>query len=294
MILLIIAVGYAITKAGMFSAKARSDLTNIVIYIVLPCNIFMSFAMGVPREVLMQSGIVLLASFGMQCVNIIWNKILYRKFAPERRIVAKYATITNNAGFMGLPILEAVFGPIGLLYGAVMIIPMRIFMWTMGLSLFTSTDAKQSAKTLATHPCIWAVILGFAYIFAPFELPTFLSGTISAIGSTTTVLSMLVVGSILSGMKLKDAIDKNCLYYSFFRLIAIPVLMFTALFLLGAEPLVIGVTVLSAAMPAAVATAMLADKYNADSDFASRIIFVSTLLSMITLPVYAMILLRFI
>ena len=287
MILLIIAVGYIITKIGMFSAKARADLTNIVIYVVLPCNIFISFVGDISPEILRQSGIVLIISFAMQALYIILNKVIYIRFKPERRVVVQYATISNNAGFMGLPVIEAVFGPIGLIYGSVMIIPMRIFMWTSGLSLFTTTETRQKLKTLATHPCMWAVVVGFAYMFAPITLPAFLHNTIAAIGGTTTVLSMLVVGSLLSGFTIKDALDKDCAYYSFFRLIAIPAVGFIVLYLIGIDPLVIGVAVLSAAMPAAVATAMLAEKYGQDSKFASKTVFVSTMLSIVTLPVIA-------
>jgi len=290
MIILIIAVGYGITKAGMFSDKARADLTNIVIYVVLPCNIFASFGGDISPEILRQSGIILLVSFGLQGTYIILNKILYRRFSPQRQAVLKYATISNNAGFLGLPVIEAVFGPTGLLFGSIMLIPMRIFMWTSGLSLFTRTNTKEKVKTIATHPCIWAVILGFGYIFAPFTLPEFLGNTIAAIGRTTTVLAMLVVGSVLSGFEVKTALDKDCFYYSFLRLIAIPAVMFGALRLLGVDPLVTGVAVLSAAMPAAVVTAMLAEKYGQDSEFASKTIFVSTLLSIVTLPVIAAVL----
>jgi len=287
MILLIIAVGYCITKAGMFSEKARGDLTNIIMYIVLPCNIFASFGGDITPEILRQSGIILIASFGLQGMYIILNRILYRRFTPARQAVLKYATISNNSGFLGLPVIEAVFGQTGLLYGSIALIPMRIFMWTSGLSLFTRTATKEKLKTLATHPCIWAVILGFGYIYAPFTLPAFLGNTIAAIGDTTTVLAMLVVGSILSGFDVKSALDKDCFYYSFFRLIVIPAVAFGALYLLGADPMVIGVAVLAAAMPAAVATAMLAEKYGQDSEFASKTIFVSTLLSIITLPIIA-------
>jgi hypothetical protein len=160
---------------------------------------------------LWQSMIVLLAAFGLQLLVIILNKVLYFKIPAERGVVLKYATITNNAAFMGLPIIGAVFGTTGVLYGSIFLIPMRIFMWTSGLSLFTRAETKQRVKTLTTHPCIWAVVLGFAYAFAPFNLPVFLSGAITAIGDCTRVLPMLIVGSILCGVRLKDVLDKHCL-----------------------------------------------------------------------------------
>ena len=306
MMLVIIAIGYGITKLGMFSNKARSDATNIIIMIVLPCSIFNSFHKGMSPEIMIKCGIVLLISFGIQIFCFVLNKFIYRRIAHERRAVLQFATLINNASFMGLPILETVFGDAGLLYGSIVLIPLRIFTWTVGLSLYTGTKDKKSVdnekrstsglikeqikktwkklKPLITHPCIWAVVLGFAYAFSPFTLPEFLSKAINSIGICNTALSMMVVGSILSDVNLKEIFDKDCFYYSLIRLILIPLFAYGVLTLLRIDTLVASVTVLSTAMPAAMTTAMLADRYGRDAAFASKTILVSTVLSLVTLP----------
>ena len=289
-LLIIVAVGFGVTKAGIFSQKTRADVTNIVIYVILPCNIFSSFHKGLSAETLRQCAVVLFAALGLQLLYIVLNRLLYIKFPLERRVVIQYATIVNNASFMGLPVIGSVFGPIGVLYGSIVLIPMRIFMWTAGLSLFTKTDNKQRIKLLATHPCIWAVIFGFAFAFTPVELPEFLSSAIVAVGSCTMALSMIVVGSILSEVDLKHILDKDCFYYSIIRLIIVPAIVFGTLTLLNVDPTTNGVVVLSSAMPAAVTTAMLAEKYNQDYAFASKTIFTSTILSLVTLPIIAVLL----
>jgi predicted permease len=282
------AVGFFLTKRGVFSAAARAEVTNIVIYVVLPCNIFSSFHKGFTRAELLACAAVLAVGCAMQVLYIVVNAFAYRRISAPRRTVMKYATICNNSGFMGMPIMEAVYGAEGMLFGAIVLIPIRVAMWTAGLSLFTATDLRTKVKTLATHPCIWAVIFGFGYSFAPFELPRFASGAISALGGCTTALSMLVVGSILSTVPVKsvrDILDRDTLYYSALRLVAIPVFVLGALKLLGVDATVTGVATLSAAMPAATTTAMLASKYGADAQFSARLIMVSTVLSLVTLPV---------
>ena len=291
-IFLIIVVGYIVSKAGFFSQKTRSDMTNIVIYVILPCNIFASFHKGLTPDTIRQCIVVLIASFGLQFFYIILNKFLYIKFTPERRIVLQYGTMVNNASFIGLPVISSVFGPTGVLYGSIILIPIRIFMWTIGLSLYSKSDNRQMVKQIATHPCIWAVILGFIYAFTPIELPVFLSGTITTVGNCITTLTMLIVGSILSDVNPRNLLDKGCFYYSFFRLIAIPAVVFCVMTLLKADTLTTGVVVLSSAMPAATTTAILAEKYGKDSEFASKTVFTSTILSMVTLPLIAEILTR--
>ena len=280
------------TKIGILSAKTRGDLTNVVLYVSLPCSIFGSFHKGITPEVVGQFGVVLLVSFGIHLLYFVLMKVLYVHFSHEKRLVAQYATITSNAAFVGLPVVSAVFGETGMLYGAIMLIPLRIFMWTAGLSLFTKTETKDKVKTLATHPCILAVVLGIAYIFAPFDLPVFLSNTITAVSGSTTPLSMFVVGSMLTLVEPKNIIDKDCFYYVFIRLIAIPAVVLGALALLKIEPLVTSVAVMLSGMPAAITTAMLSEKYGKDANFATRIILVSLAISMITLPVLSTVLTR--
>ena len=289
-IILLAAVGFLVTKKGFFSAKTRQDMTNVVVYVILPCSIFHSFEESLTLEVLRQCLIVFIIALSVQILYLILNPILYRRFPVERRVVMQYATICNNAGFMGLPVIGSVFGATGVLYGSIVLIPIRLFMWTVGLSLFTKSDKKQSFKRLATHPCIWAVILGFAYMFIPWRLPIFLSDAINLLGQCTLPLAMIIVGSILSEINIKAVFEKAAFYYSFIRLIAIPAVIFTVLRLIGTDPVVMGVSVLSAAMPAALISAMLAQKYGRDAEFASKIIFVSTLFSLVTLPAIAWVL----
>jgi len=276
----------------MLSPKARTELTNIVVYIVMPCNIFSAFKKEITPDLLWQSMIALLCALGMQLLVYLLNKVIYMRIPQDRQIILKYATITNNAAFMGFPIIGAVFGTTAVIYASVFLIPTRIVMWTMGLSLFTRLEKKKRIITLVTHPCIWSVFLGFAYIFAPFELPGFLSGAISAVGDMAHVLPMLIVGSILCGVKARDVLDIHCFYYSFIRLAAIPAIMFGALTLLGVDPLLTSVAVLLSAMPMALTSALLAEKYGHDALFTSKLIFVSTMLSFVTLPVITEVLTR--
>ena len=228
--------------------------------------------------------VAFIASIGLQLFIFVINKVLYIKIPHRRRVVLQYATIANNSAFMGLPVIGAVYGPDGVLFASIMLIPMRIFMWVVGLPLFTSVSVKECLKMIATHPCIWAVVLGFAYIFAPFELPEFFTGAVTTIGDCATVLPMLIVGSILCDVKVRDIIDKDCFYFSAFRLFIIPAALYVAMTLLDAGSLVKCAVVVSSAMPAAITTAMLAEKYGQDSAFASKAIIVSTVLSIATLP----------
>ncbi len=131
----------------MLSNDARRDLTNVVIYIILraislsPSGAGNAGASEKLRHYIFNRP-------RAQLLYIVINKFLYTDFPTERRIVMQYATICNNAGFMGLPVIGSVFGAQGVLYGSIVLIPIRLFMWTSGLALFTDTIIKGGLKSL--------------------------------------------------------------------------------------------------------------------------------------------------
>lgn len=293
MLFLLIAVGIIAGKKRIITESSRKSITDLFIGIILPCNIISSFEIGLSESILMKCLVILAVAFGAQLLYWCLSKILYIKVPNSKKIVLEYATICSNAGFMGNPIVLAVYGSQGFLFASVALIPLRIFMWSAGLSLFTKTGARNVVKKLLLHPCIIAVYIGLFIMLSEIKLPVFLNSTIKNIGNCTTAVSMIVIGTILAEIRvreIKTLLNRLLLYYCAVRLVFIPLLVFALLKLLRLDPMIIGVTVLLAAMPAGSTTAMLAEKYGADSMFASKCIFISTLFSMATLPLLMLIL----
>ena len=290
MLFLLLGIGVIARKRNIITEQGRKSLSNLVIHIILPCNIINSFRIERAMSILQQCGLVLAVAFVAQLFYLILSKCVFYGFPHNQKVVLQYATICSNAGFMGNPVVEAVYGAQGLLYASVALIPLRIAMWSAGLSLFTSTDRKNVVKKLIVHPCMIAVYIGFVLMFSQAELPAFLSNTLKSVGGCNTAVSMIVIGAILAEIDVKLIINPKLFYYSLWRLILIPCMVFGALSLFHVDALVTGVTVLLAAMPAGSTTAMLADTYGADSAFASACVFVSTVLSIITLPLISMLL----
>ena len=158
-------------------------------------------------------------------------------------------------------------------------------MWTSGLALFTSVDRKSAVKTILFHPCIISMGIGIILmVFNPL-IPEFTVSTINYLSRCTIPLSMLIIGCILSDCSIAEIFDKSALYFSIIRLIIFPLIVFAVLKLLHIDEVLLGVSVIMSGMPAGSTTAILADKYDGDGHYASKVVFVSTLLSMITVPV---------
>lgn len=296
-IFILILIGFILSKLGYFSADTRKQLTNIVLWIVLPCATIQSFEIEVDQNLLISMTLVFLISTGIQGVYWIFCKTCWNKIYDDRKISLQYGTMVSNAGFMGMPVTQSAFGSTGLLYASIFLIPQRICMWSYGISLYSDgQDRKEVVRKVLTNPCIVAIYIGVVLmILGMFDihLPDFLDSTIAAIGDCNTALSMIVIGGILSDVPKDQIWDKLSLSYSALRLIGIPMILFLILNCLPIDSMVRNVCVLLSAMPAASTTAMLAQRYEKDPEFASKIIFVSTLFSMVTLPFIFLLLERF-
>lgn len=287
---LLILLGIYAQRRGIITSGNRKKYTDLIIEIILPCNIVNSFLIDWSYELLRNSITILAVAFLTQIAYVLISKILFRGSERRRQAVLRYAIICSNASFLGNPIAESVFGSQGLLFASIALIPLRFAMWSSGLALFTKTDGKATIRKLVTHPCIVAVFVGFILMLTRFPVPGFVQKTLSGVGSCNTAISMIVIGSILAEIRLKEILEKELFYYSVIRLLIIPLLVLLFLKTMQVDSLVTGVTVLLAAMPAGSTTVMLADKYNGDTKFASSCVFLSTVLSLITIPAISLLL----
>lgn len=290
-IFLLAAIGLLLGRRGMISAATREQLIDLLFAIMMPASIIESFMVELTGEVISQTATAFALSCGIQVFYWIWNHVFYRKAAPGRRTVLRYATMVSNAGLIGMPIAAAYFGDRGLLLSAVFLIPQRIFMWSYGLSMFTEASGRDVVRKMLTHPCVVSFAVGFAVMglcTAGISLPEPVGETLSALSGCTTALSMLLVGSILSDCRLRDLLDRQALTYSFYRLLFIPACIAAILLALPIDSLSAQVAVLLTAMPAASATVMLASKYGCDAPFASEVVMSSTIMSLVTVPVVGM------
>ncbi len=286
---LLLGFGYFCAKRNIITAEGRKVLTDLVIDLFLPCSIIRSFCITFDESILHKMEEILLIGFAYQFASVLFSRFLFWKAEKGKKVCMEYGTICSNAGFMGQPMAEGVLGETGLLYASVALIPIRLFMWSAGLALFTATSGKTVLKKLVTHPCMVAVYIGLAVMLTGLPLPVFLDDALHYAGSCTTAVSMMVIGAILAETHLRHIQGKGwILYYSLLRLLIIPLVLYGILHALHVERLLVNVTVLMAAMPAGSTTAMLAARYGGDAEFASGLIFASTLLSIVTLPLVAL------
>lgn len=313
MMFLLAAVGAVLKKAGILKEEGKYMLTDAVIYFFLPCNIINAFRMDFDVRILKRFAVVLLLSIVVQAVCYGLSRILYNRKPDGVKRVLQYGTIVSNSGFLGLPIAEGIYGAEGVMYASIFIIPMRIMMWSAGIACFTeSPDLKTVIKKIAVHPCIVAVYIGLSLLLFQIPLTSLYNGimlhsapqiqivikiitmaldkAVRSAGSCTTSLTMLLIGMMLAEVHIKSLLDWNALVVSFMRLVALPLFTFAGCRMFGVDSFLTAICVLMTGMPVGSTSAILAAKYNCDYVFATKCVVISTLLSMLTIPIWSMIL----
>lgn len=311
MMFLLAAFGAILKRKGILKEESRGIITDLVMYGLLPCNIINSFRMEFDLEILKRFALVLGISMSVQVVSYGLSRVLYNHKPDAVKRVLQYCTIVSNSGFLGLPIVEGVFGAEGMMYASVYIIPMRVMMWSAGIACFTtSPDMKSVVKKIAVHPCIVAVYIGLGLMFLQVPLGIVygellqtagplsvviqtlvlaLDKAVKSLGGCTTAITMILIGTMLADMKLKDMVDPDALLISVVRLGLLPGMLLAGCRIFGLDPLLAGICVLITGMPAGSTSAILAAKYGCDYMFATKCVVVSTLLSMLTIPLWCMV-----
>lgn len=284
-LLFYLAVGMYCVKVGLIDRDSKEKLVDIILRITLPCMIFNSFNNPLTPEVMKQTALILVVAVSISILSFLLGKVIYNKYPQKKKSILQYCTLVNNSGFLGMPMVSAVYGSEGLFAASIFIIPNRIFMWTAGLAMFTTADFRTKCKNILLNPCIVTVFLGIARRITGFPVPEFLDTAIANTDAVTTPLSMMVIGTMLIGVPWKKLLEPSIFRLAFVRLIALPLVALYILNLIDAQPLLAGVSLILTGMPAGSTSALLAAKYGADEDYASRCIVTTTIISLATIPV---------
>ena len=259
----LIGIGFVTRKKGIVSREGQRSITDLVINVVLPCNIVTSFVQELPDSALRDCAMIFLISVGMEAMCMLYSRIAYRNVE-------------------------------------VYLIPVRVIMWSKGIAIFSGeSDRRQTLRKVVTHPCVIACMIGIVIMLADLLagisiVPEWLFDMLKTVGRCNTGLSMMVIGMILSDIDFAQLVDGLVIRYTVERLVVIPGILGMILFGLSRLGVVTGLApnlaVLLAAMPAPATTSMLSSKYNCAPDFATKMVILSTLCSIPTIFLWGLLL----
>ena len=289
-IFLLMLMGALIRKTNFLHLQSINDLTNITLYFLSPVVIIRAFEQPFSKSRFYQLVLLVVAVFLTYLVSIIIAKLIFHR-VPDQNIrrIATYGSIYSNTGFMGVPLAQGLFGSVGVFYAVASMVGFNVMSWTQGIGIFRHAkrqDLGQQVKKIILNPNIIAIILGLVMFISSYRLPKLVSGFINYTSPAFTPLSMIVIGSNLANLNLRDVKLPRALWVSLilrnliFPIIGIPILM-----MLGVSGVPLLVTVILNACPVAGLVVLFTLQSGGDAKPATILMSISTILSLLTIPV---------
>ena len=264
-------LGLILSKTGLLTEHGSKDMANILLYAVIPCVIIRSYITDFTMEKL----------YGLLMSAV--SYIIY----GMRKPIDNFGTAFCNAGFIGIPLVTAVFGNEAAFYVASFASILNLLQWTYGIVIITRRKDMINIKKVFVNPVTISLVIGLFLFITGIKLPGVINSTMAGVAALNTPAAMIVLGYYLSCVRIRDLLLNPSLYLaSFVRLIIIPLLTLLVLYIIPAGHGQIGmITLIAAATPVGTSTAIFAQKFGQDYERAVCMVCLSTLFSIITMPV---------
>lgn len=288
---LLIGTGMLAVKTGVLKPENKQALSNLLVYIIVPAMIVNSYRMEFSAEILHN----LLAAFGMSILAIFVGTVitlaLTAKKKSSRTPIFRFACIFSNAAYMGFPLISALFGSEGLLYASAYVTVFNVLLWTMGYGFVSgSSSAKEVARSLLRTPVLYAVAVGLAVYLLQIPIPNLIAQPLELLAGMNTPLSMMITGMLIAAGSIKGIVTNAHIWkLAVVRMVLIPAVCLAVFSLLGFHGTAAQVVVLLECCPAAAITSVFAVQLGHDESYAAGSVVLTTLLSIVVLPLCALI-----
>lgn len=287
---ILMGVGYFLFKVKIMDADFNKKLTNFVLKVTLPCTIIASvFNSSSDRDyskVYVSFIVAIVMYFGLPVIGMLLAKIIRCK--PENTGLYMFMTVYTNASFMGFPVIESVLGSEALLYAAIFCMIFNITCFSIGVKEINypeKSDKKMKVADILLHPGVFSAVIALVLYFINPSLPDIITGPISSVGRLTSSLAMILMGASLAKIPVKSVFDEFRPYvFILIRQVILPILIWPLLRMCIKDDMVLVVTLILLAMPIANMAVMFAIEYDRDEGLAAKNVFLSTLLSIGSLP----------
>lgn len=289
---LLMLTGFFANRFGILGRDAQKWMSKLIINITCPALILSS----VTTSQRLENNRMVLIIFGAAIAYYLILPFLAKgcALAGPRNRRSEYACmlIYSNLGFMGIPVANAVLGKEAILYISIFMAIFNISIFSYGIILLGGTvGGKLQFKKMINPGTVSAVAAVLLYL-GSISIPTLLLEPITAMGNTTTPLAMMVIGASLANGKVRDLFtEKSMILFTVLRLLGLPLLAWGVCQILGVQDrLLAGALILISGMPVASNTVMLCTELNRDGDYIAKGLLISTLASVVTIPLISMLL----
>lgn len=277
-----LAVGWALYKRKLLTKNGSADMGKLLLYIVMPAAIINSYMREYSNEML--KGFAL--SFTAALLTLILSMLVSTIFFRRKSSVRQFGAAFSNAGFIGIPLVQMTLGNQAVFYVASFVALLNFFQWTYGVFVMTKDKKAISLKKIVSNPIVISLVIGLLFFFLSIQPPGETAGIISTLSGMNGPLAMIVLGSYLAQISVKELFsDYQAYLCCFVRLLVIPCLTIPILMLIPETAEMIRTSILlAAAAPVGSNVAIFAQMYGKDYREAVKDICLSTFFSILTVP----------
>ena len=291
---LMMAVGFVAGKAKVMTEESNHSLSVIINKITMPCMVLYSALNNEHALSNAQVMELVVLALGSYVVLILLSKLFTLIVRPEKghRGLYEFILIFANQGFIGIPVISAVYGTDAVFYLSIFIIVFFLVLYSYGTCLVQEIPMKNVDFRQMLSPMMIASVLGLVLYLCNVRLPQILTDTIGSLSQVSTPGAMLMTGAALTAIPLKGLFRNGRLFLaSAAKLLLVPIALNLVFRLFIKDEMMLGIVTLASAMPVASNLSLLAAQYGKDEDLAASAVFITTVLSVVTIPLVAMLLL---
>lgn len=284
-LMIMIAVGFIAAKTKIMTAEGARCCTDIALIIVTPCVIIKSLIREYSHDIMKSLAFAFVITLAVQVLMILLSRIILHSKDKARERVLRFGTIFANCGFMSLPLQQVILGADGTLYGSAYIIMFNLVIWSYGVYLISGDKKYIQPKKLFINPGIIGLAVGLVIFVCSIPVPQILYSAIDYISAIYTPLPMLIIGYHLAQNNILTAFkDFKCIFAVILRMIIYPLAVIGFLYIIGVRGTLLVSVVISVSAPVAAITTMFSSKYGADTPLSVDMVSLSTVISIVTMP----------
>lgn len=290
--LIIIIIGFIIGYKKYVSEEFKNNLSFLLLKVTLPAMLFHALAQPFQPAFLKIGVLTFLLTIVGMAICFLIGYLFMKVFKVKREYEGVWlvAATFSNVGFMGFPVIQAMYGEKGLFLASFNNIAFNLLFYSIGILMISRGKKRGTIKwrDIFLNNVMIAVFLGLFVYFTQIPIPGFIRGLAGMVGDMTTPIAMLIFGLTLSEFPLRDIFTNRTQYaINFVRLLVAPIafIMLLKVLPLNGNELMISVLAILNAMPIAANTTLLAHEYGGDEEFAAKSTTLSTILCLVTLPI---------
>ena len=292
--LLMIMLGFMARKIKLLDEKAHTPLGTLVFNISMPLMVFCSISSTLTRDLLQKAGIILIIAvctyLGCLLLSYLYVKLL--RIKEEEKGVHQYCFAFSNVAFIGIPLINAFWGDEGIIYVSIFAVVFSCFNSTIGISLLSNKSTKGDPFQVFKMPPFWGSVFGILFGVLGLRVPEIIFSNLQIIGNMTTPLAMIFIGLTLANSNITVVGKYKAVFVTvLFRLVILPAACFLILRYIFTDYYTYSIPTLIVATPFATMLTLFAEKQGSNVELASFASVVGAACSMITIPIWALILL---